>query len=268
MPLLPEDFMRSCLHFGAAVLGMAIGLTSDPAHAAEVRLAAAVGVRQVLMELAPQFEATTGHKVASTFEATGILVQQISGGAGFDVVIINRAGIENLARSRRVLDSTTADIASSIAAVAVRSEATKPDVSTPEAFKRALLEAKSIARPSPAVGGSSGDHITLVAERLGIASELNAKTVIASISRPPGRLVADGEAELALHQMQELMAVPGLDILGPFPGELQGSFMFSGAVLVGAQGTDAAKALIAFLRSPQSAKVIKAKGMAPAVAGD
>ena len=247
-----------------AVLATLSAVSSLPAQADDVRIAAAVGVRQVLQELLPRFEAQTGHKVRPTFEATGILVQQVSGGAEFDVVIINRSGIDTLAGSGRLIAGTTADIASSVAAVAVRSGAPKPDISTPEAFKNTLLTARSIARPSPAVGGSSGDHITRVAERLGISSELDSKTVIASIAKPPGRLVADGEAELALHQLQELMAVPGIDIVGPFPGELQGTFMFSAGIAKGAQGNEGAKALVAFLQSAASKESIKAKGMAPA----
>ena len=246
------------------VLAPLSAVSSISARADDVRLAAAVGVRQVLQELLPRFEAQTGHKVHPTFEATGILVQQVSAGAGFDVIIINRAGIDSLAGSGRVIGSTTADIASSVAAVAVRSGAPKPAISTPEAFKDALLAARSIARPSPAVGGSSGDHIARVAERLGITSQLDAKTVIASIAKPPGRLVADGEAELALHQLQELMAVAGIDVVGPFPGELQGTFMFSAAIAKGAEGNNGAKALIAFLQSPPSKESIRAKGMAPA----
>jgi molybdate transport system substrate-binding protein len=141
----------------------------------------------------------------------------------------------------------------------------KSDISTPESFKRALVAAQSIARPSPAVGGSSGDYITLVAARLGITSEVNAKSVIASIARPPSRLVPEGEAELALHQLQELMAVPGIEIVGPFPGELQGSFMFSAALVLGAQENAVAKELLVFLRSPHATATVKAKGMVPAM---
>lgn len=248
----------------AAVVAMFGVVCSASGQAAEVSLAAAVGVRQILLQLAPAFEADTGHKVAITFEATGVLVQRISAGGKFDVVIVNRPGIERLMRAGQLAAGSTADIASSVTAVAVRSGAPKPDISTPDSFKRALLAARTIARPSPTIGGSSGDHITTVAERLGITTELNARTVVASIARPPGRLVADGEAEMALHQLQELMAVPGIDIVGPFPGDLQGSFMFSAALGIDAQDNQAAKALIAFLRSPRAAEAIKSKGMAPA----
>jgi molybdate transport system substrate-binding protein len=257
--------MHRCAGIFMATFAISAGCYTPTVHAGEVRLAAAVGVRQILLELGPRFEADTGHKIVSTFEATGILVQQVSTGGIFDVVMVNRSGIENLARANRVIAGSVVDIASSVAAVAVRRGIPKPDIASAEAFKRALLAARSIARPSPAVGGSSGDHITLVAERLGIAAEVNSKSVIATVARPPGRVVADGDAEIALHQMQELMAVPGVEIVGPFPQELQGSFMFSAAVVPGAENNEAANALVAFLRTSRAAEVILAKGMAPAV---
>ena len=131
-----------------------------------------------------------------------------------------------------------------------------------------LLAAKSIARPSPEVGGSSGDHIVKVLARLGIADEVNAKSLIngnpEDMSAAPGYMVADGRAELALHQLQELMAVPGIEIVGPFPGELQGSFMFSIALTTASKQAKAGRQLIAFLRTPAAMAVIRAKGMEPA----
>jgi molybdate transport system substrate-binding protein len=121
---------------------------------------------------------------------------------------------------------------------------------------------------SPAVGGSSGDHIVKVLERLGIADEVNAKSLIndhpEDASAAPGYMVANGRADLALHQLQELMAVSGIDIVGPFPGELQGTFMFSIALTTGTKQENVAKALIEFLRTPEAMTVIKAKGMEPA----
>jgi molybdate transport system substrate-binding protein len=131
-----------------------------------------------------------------------------------------------------------------------------------------LLDAKSIARPDPAHGGASGVHIANVLDRLGIADQVRAKTVI--IGGPgdrlamPGYAVASGRAEIALHQLQELLAVPGIEIVGPFPKDLQGAFMFSAGVATGAKERDTAKALINFLRTPDAAAVITAKGMEPA----
>jgi molybdate transport system substrate-binding protein len=204
-----------------------------------------------------------------TFDSTGLLAKRIESGESVDVVMINSSATEALAKSGKVVAGSVAPVARSVAAVAVRKGAAKPDVSSPEAFKRLLLSAKSVSRPSPAVGGSSGDHIVKVLERLGIADQVNAKSVIVTTGHPgqvaesPGDAVAKGEAEVALHQLQELMAVPGIEIAGPFPGELQGSFAFSAAIGTNSKETDAGKALIQFLRTPEAMALIRTKGMEP-----
>ena len=239
------------------------------ADAAEVTVLSAVGVRQIMLDLGPKFERAGGHKVVNTFDSTGLIVKRIAAGENVDIVIINRSGIESLAKAEKVIAFSAADVASSITAVAVRKGAPKPDISSADAFKRALLSARSIARPSPALGGSSGDHITKILERLGIADEVNAKSVISGrpgdMTGSPGYSVANGQAEIALHQLQELMAVPGIEIVGPFPGDLHGTFVFSAAITSSAKEREASKALIDFLRTPDAAAAIKAKGMEPAV---
>ena len=238
------------------------------AWSAEVKLLAAVGAREIITELAAQFESATGHKLLSTFDASGRIVRRIVAGEPFDLVIINKPAIEGLANTGKVQAASAKDIASSVVAAAVRKGVQRPDISTAEAFKQTLLDAKSIARPSATVGGASGDHITKVVERLGITAEVNAKSVFSERpddrSNMPGQLVASGRAELALHQLQELMAVPGLDIVGEFPGELRGEFMFTAVLISGSTEETGAKALIDFLRRPDSAITIKAKGMVPA----
>jgi len=175
-------------------------------------------------------------------------------------------GGRSLAKSDKVVAASTVDVARSVAAAAVRKGAPMPDISTVEAFKRTLLAA--IARPSPAVGGSSGDHIVKVLERLGIADEVNAKSIInehpEDMSASPGYMVAEGRADLALHQLQELLAVPGIEIVGPFPGELQGTFMFSVALTTATKQQQAGKELIEFLGTPEAMAAIRVKGMEPA----
>jgi molybdate transport system substrate-binding protein len=146
--------------------------------------------------------------------------------------------------------------------VAVRKGAPKPDVSSPDALKRTLLAAKSISYVDPA----SGIHFAKVLDRLGIASEMKSKTVFPDPKRPAevGVVVANGEAEIGVHIIQELMPVAGIDIVGPLPGDLQDTVVFSVAITTGTQDAAAAKAFVDFLRTPESAKVIKEKGMEPA----
>jgi molybdate transport system substrate-binding protein len=260
--------MKPQLLIAAGFVALFLNLAPKHADAADVKLLAAVGVREIITELAPQFESATGHKLLSTFDASGRIVQRITAGETFDLIIINKPAIDRLANTGKVNAASAKDIASSVVAAAVRKDTPKPEISTTEAFKRALLDAKSIARPSATVGGASGDHITRVVERLGITAEVNAKSVFSDRpddkSNMPGQLVASGRAEFALHQLQELMAVSGLNILGEFPGELRGVFMFTAILVAGSSEEAAAKSLIEFLRMPEPMKAIKAKGMVPA----
>ena len=256
---------------GATAIGVLIlTATQVSVHAAELKILSAIGMRQVMLDLGPKFESRTGHALKMTFDSTGLLAKRIASGERVDVAMLNQSAIEMLGRDAKVVAGSTTHVARSVAAVAVRKGAGKPDISSPEGFKRLLLSAKSIARPSPAVGGSSGDHIVKVLERLGIAAEVNSKSVIVTTGHPgqvansPGEAVANGNAEIALHQLQELMAVPGIEIAGPFPSELQGSFVFSAALGTN-KDTDAGKALITFLRTPEAMNVIRAKGMEPVV---
>jgi molybdate transport system substrate-binding protein len=261
--------MKRHVLFATAIAAMILIVANVQVHAVEVRLLGAVGVRQIMLDLGPQFERASGHKLVSEFDSTGVIVRRVTAGENFDLIMINRTGIDSLAKSGKVIAGSTVDVARSVAAAAVRKGAPKPDISTVEAFKRALLAAKSIARPSPAVGGSSGDHIVKVLERLRIADEVNAKSIInqhpEDMSNTPGYMVADGRADLALHQLQELMAVPGIEIIGPFPGDLQGTFMFSVALTTSTKQQQAAKKLIEFLGTPEAMAAIRAKGMEPAV---
>jgi len=256
-----------------AVMGawvLVLGPACDAVHAEELRVLGVVAMREVMLDVGPSFERATGHTLAVTFDTLGFITKRVEAGEAFDVVVIPRAGLERLTQGGKVkvLPDSTVDLATSIAGVAVRKGAPKPDISTSEAFKRTLLAANSVARPDPTSGGASGAHIARVLERLGIADEVKSKSVIAS--RPadaratPGSSVADGDADLGLHQVEELMAVAGIDIVGPFPAELQEPLVFSACMLAGAKDADAVRAFIAFLRTPEATAAIKAKGLEPA----
>ena len=241
------------------------------AAGAEVRVLSAVGMRQVLIDLGPKFERATGHRLKVSFDSGGVILKRLEGGETIDVAIIPRPGIERLNRAGRVVSGSVTDLATSGVGVAVRRGTPRPDISSPETFRRVMLGAKTIACPDPALGGSSGVHIARVFERLGIAEAVKPKLVFVSTpgqaTTMPGHLVADGKAEIALHQMQELMAVPGIEVVGPLPGNLQETFVFSAAIMTDANDVKAAKALVGFLRTPEARAVIRAKGMEPAVSG-
>src|SRR5262245_2004322 len=236
------------------------------AEAAELKVLSAFGMQSVLEDLGPKFERATGHKLAISFATGGATVKRVQGGDAADVVITVRPGIDTLVKDGKAPAGSVAAVARAGIFVAVRKGASKPDVSSPDALKRTLLAAKSISYVNPASGGASGIHFAKVLDRLGIASEMTSKTVFPDPKSPAevGVVVANGDAEIGVHIVQELMPVAGIEIVGPLPGDLQDTIVFSAAIMTGAKDIAAAKALVDFLRTPESAKVIKAKGMEPA----
>jgi molybdate transport system substrate-binding protein len=178
------------------------------AEAAEIKVLSAIGMQAVMEDLGPKFERATGHKLAITFDLLGGVVKRVQGGETTDVVVIPRQGIDGFVKERKVAADNVTVIARSGLGVAVRQGAPKPDISSPEALKRTLLAAKSITYSNPALGGASGIQFAKVLERLGIADEMKPKTVFQPKAGLVGVLVANGEAELAVQQIQELVPLP------------------------------------------------------------
>ena len=234
------------------------------AESAEIKVLAANGIQAVVEDLGPKFERASGHKLAITFATGGATVKRVQDGEFADVVIAPKPGIDSLVQSSKVTPDNVTALASTGISVAVRKGAPKPDISSAEALKRALIAAKSITYLNPADGGASGIHFAKVLDRLGIANEMKSKTIFATKTSAVGASVSNGEAEIGVLQFQLLFSVPGIEIVGPLPGDLQESTVFSAAIVGGAGEVEASKALITFLRSPEATAVIKAKGMEPA----
>jgi len=245
--------------FVALVFLMQAGLTG----AAEIKLLSALGVKDVVDDLGPKFERASGHKLAIKFDTLGGVVKLVQGGEVADIVIIPQQGIDTLVKAGKAAAGSVTVLARSGVVVVVRKGAPKPDISSPDALKRALLAAKSITYGNPADGGASAMHFAKVLDRLGIAKEMKPKTIYSKPGRDTGDLVANGKAELGVNQLQVLMPVAGIDVAGPLPGDLQATTVFAAAIMTGAKSAAASKALVSFLRTPEAAKVIKAKGMEP-----
>jgi molybdate transport system substrate-binding protein len=236
------------------------------AEAAELKVLSAIGMQSVMEDLGPKFERATGHKLAISFATAGAAIKRAQGGETTDVVIATRQGIDGLVKNGKAAADNVTVLASAGISVAVRKGAPKPDISSPDALKRTLLAAKSISYVDPASGGASGIHFVKVLDRLGIANEMKLKTVFPNPQTPAevGVLVANGEAEIGVHIIVELISVAGIDLVGPLPGDLQNTIVFAAAVMGSAKDAEAAKALVNFLRASEAVAVIKAKGMEPA----
>ena len=229
------------------------------AQAAELKVIAGGSMTAPLNQLSPEFEKATGHKLSIHFDSTPNIIARVNAGTPFDVVVVPVDVFKDAAAQARFTPGPTIDIARVGYGMVVRSGTPKPDISTPDAFKKALLAASSVAYlPSSAAGA----YVTKVFQRLGIADEMRAKT---KVQASPGQIpqaVAKGEAEIGVFLSNVLIA-PGVDMAGPFPGDLQQELVFTSAVAAETQQGDASKALIDYLRSPAATAVIKATGMTP-----
>lgn len=217
-----------------------------------------LALRGVLVAIADDFHARTGLCFAATYRSTNVSLDLIAKGMTADVAIVTREAIDRLVRDRIIGDGSTADLACSSVGIAVRSGAAKPDISSVDALRRTLLDAKSIAFSRR---GASGVHFAQVIERLGIAAEVRSKAQIGDSF--VGEVTARGDAEIAVQQISELKAVPGIDIVGPLPDAVQQVSVFAAGIFRAASNPAGAATLIGFLADPRLAPVITASGLQP-----
>ena len=247
----------------SAIAGL--GLTaffalSQSVDAAEIKVWTARAIATVLTKVGSQFEHATGHRLAITSDLSAPFVKRANAGEPFDVLITGSGPLDELIGGGKIIAGTRADIARSGIGVGMRVGARKPDISTVEAFRRALLDAKSIAYLRD-VG--SGVHVARVVERLGIAAAIQPK-----VTRPESdivsELVAKGEIELGLVVITQILTTPGVELVGPLPPELQSYVAFAAGVSATSTQPKAARDLIKFLSGPIATPEIVAQGMQPA----
>jgi molybdate transport system substrate-binding protein len=232
----------------------------------EIKVLSTTAMKMVFEELSQRFEHETGHRIAVTLGPSLRLEKQVGEGEAADVAILTDAGARDLVVRGKVAAGSLVPLARSSIGIAVAMGAPRPDISTPEGLKTALLAARHIAVSKPTGGGASGVHMAKVFEQLGIAGAIAAKAKYGAggAAGLAGLVVLRGEADIGIQQMAELKAVPGIDIVGPLPAALQNVTTFTAAIPASASHPEAAKALIAFLATPASKAVIKDKGFEPA----
>jgi molybdate transport system substrate-binding protein len=241
---------------GALTLSSAVGL----ADAAELKVLSAGAYKPVLVAMAPAFEQNTGHKLVIDNDTAGALQKRIAAGEAFDVVVLTPGALHPLAQAGKVAAGPLRPLARVAIGVAVKSGEPAPDIGSVAAFQRALLAARAVATIDPAAGGSSGIYLWQLFDKMGIAAQLRPKAVLV-----PGGLVAQrlvtGEADIAIHQISEILAVPGTTLVGPLPAEIQNYTVYAGGLSAAARDVPAAQALLDWLAGPQAQAVLKAKGM-------
>jgi molybdate transport system substrate-binding protein len=221
------------------------------------------GVKAVVVDLMPELERAQGAKLdvaklEITWASTNMLMDEIGKGATGDLAILTDEAIDVLIGEGKIVAGSRVDLARSAIGIAVRKGAAKPDIGSPEALKAALLAARAISYSKT---GISGVYFPTVLERLGIADAVKAKVVIPPPGVPVGEVVAKGDAEIGAQQISELLPVPGIEVVGPLPAELQKTTVFSAGLFVGAKDPDAAMTLVKALIGPAARPLYAKKGM-------
>jgi molybdate transport system substrate-binding protein len=259
--------MMHALRLLAGTFALATSILTVQAGAAELKVLSVGAMRAALQELAPAFEAASGNKLKIEYGTAGDIEKKVVAGDEIDVAILTKPRVDKLVREAKIVGGSTQQLARGEIGLAVKKGAAKPDISSVEAFKKALLDAKSIAYADPASGATSGQYLAQAFEKLGVAAALKPKTqlVPAADAQPRvGEAVAGGEAAIGISPISGLMEVQSIDVVGPLPAELQSPDLayVAGAPYLSEQPI-AAKALIDFLADPKAAAVYKAKGLQP-----
>jgi len=229
------------------------------ASAAEIKLLSASALHPAIDALVPDFEKSSGHKVTVTYGTAGAVADRVQKGEAADLIVSSVPMIDKLQAQGKV-DAGNRNVIARVGVGAfVRKGAVKPDISSADAFKRAMLAAKSIAYPDPAGGGASGIYVASLLEKIGIAAEMKPKTKLSTLGTLYAS-VASGEIEIGFNQVSEILAQPTIELIGPLPPAIQNYTQFAPGIVTGSSQADAARALVTFLSSPAAQAVLKASG--------
>jgi molybdate transport system substrate-binding protein len=222
-----------------------------------IKILSGGAMKSLMVDVVPLFERTNGAKAEITFALTSVLKKEIEDGAAFDIALLPRPQLDALAQARKIAAGTQIDITRSAVGLAVRAGAPKPDIGTVAALRQTLQRARTIGYSD----GPSGAYIADLLVRLGIADEMKPKTRLTS--RPVAEIVAEGEAEVGMQQIVAILPVKGAELVGPLPGELQNIIVYAAGIAPGSGQSGTARALVAFMATPDVVRMIRAKGMEP-----
>ena len=244
-----------------AVLGLSLlGITHGTlARAAEIKLLCASALHPAVDALIPDFERSSGHKIKVDYGTAGAVADRVQKGEAADIIISSVPTIDRLQAQGKVAAGDRVIVAKVGVGAFVRKGATKPDMSSADAFKRSMLAARSIAYPDPAGGGASGIYVASLLERLGIAAEMKSKSRLSTLETLYAS-VASGDVEIGFNQVSEILAQPTIELVAALPPEIQNYTQFAPGIVAGSSQADASRALVTFLSSPTARAVMTAKG--------
>jgi molybdate transport system substrate-binding protein len=245
MNINPIRFSRTTF----SMFGICLSLVAGNAIADEVKVLSAGAVKPVLSEAVKSFHAATGHTVVVSFGTVGNVLERLAGGEAADLVIVTKEAVDELERTEKTVRKARMDLGRVEIGVAVKAGAPLPNIANSEAFKQTILAAKSVVAVDPAKGGTSGIHFAKLLDQLGIADQVRGKLLLL----PGGNVVekvAEGEAELGIQQISEILPVAGVQLVGPLPPELQKITTYTGAIVMHTAVAPATAALLRYLGSP------------------
>jgi len=248
--------MRRYLLLGTV---LAAACAAGASNAADLKVLTTGAMKPVVVEMVSAFE-RLGHKVRVENDTAGALLKRIEGGEMFDLAVITPGAIDQLTRSGKIAEGTRRNLARVGIGVMVREGAPRPDVSSVDAFKAALLAARSVGYIDPASGGSSGIYLAKLFERLGLAEAVSAKAKLKK-GGYVADLVVSGEAELGIHQISEIVPVKGVTLVGPLPADIQNYTTYTAGIAAVTQEASAARALLDLLTGAEAAALLAQKGM-------
>lgn len=231
-------------------------------ESATLRLLTSNATRSLLDALVADFQRASGHKVEVAHDSAKVMLARIKAGETADVAVLLAHAVEELVQLGRVTAASRRPFSRSTVGIGIRAGETRPDISSVEAFKRMLLDAKSIAHT---INGASGMYFPRLVERLGLTEQVRHK-VVTQPGGLIGPLLLARKADIGFQQISELMAVPGIEVVGPLPAELQATFESSAGMFADSPHQQAAQSLLDFFAKPAAASLFKAKGLEPGVA--
>jgi molybdate transport system substrate-binding protein len=244
---------------GFAACALVLACQAAPASAHEIKIFASRVTKIALQALGPDYEKASGNKLVVIDDVAVVMKRRIEAGEGFDLAVLVDYQTDDLVKTGHLVGDSRTTIMHSGTGVAVRRGAPKPDISTVEAFKKTMLAARSITYLAE---GASTTHVVRAFEKLGIAAALKPKTTLVPTDTVSER-VAEGKEELGIGIIANIVSVPGVELIGPFPAELQFNIVFSGAISKNSQHAQDARDILKLLTSPKAAEIIRARGMQP-----
>lgn len=245
------------------LLCLTFTVAAGPVLAAEIRVITTGAMKEVVLATGKAFEQATGHTLSVSNDTAGGVAKKIEEGAAFDVAVITPAFVDKLITAGKMMPGSRVNVATVGMGVAVKEGAPKPDIATLDAFKAALVNAKTVTYIDPASGGSSGIYFSGLLDRLGIADQVKPKALLVKGGYVAER-VAKGEADIAVHQISEIVPVKGVVLVGPLPKEVQNITTYAAGLAAAPRDGKAAKDFLDWLAGEKTAPVLKSVGMEPA----